>query len=841
MSTNSNQLFAFMQNNGATNESLYALWKTIGHEGGYEEFIEYMRTGPKGDTGVGMSAYEEWKTIEGNEEKTFEDFIVAITGPGGESVYDTWLSLGYEGTAEDFLAFMKGEKGDAGESTYDIWKTIEGNEKKSITDFIADLKGEKGDKGDAGESTYDVWKSIEGNEDKTVTDFIKDLKTVDDGIVTTNETTLVNSKEGGLRLVEMTGNTEQKTLSGKNLLPNNMTTQTINGLSFVVNDDGSVNVSGTSTIHGYYTICNSFTFDSTVEYWLSGCPTGGSDSTYMLGCFKDNNVLIWDVGAGKLISNTSDTYDIVLYVYAGCTINGVIKPMITLNSVEDKSYEPYCGSTPSPNPEYPQAIHNTGDCVELMQGAYLYESGIYSNKTMYICNKYKIPCKRGDIIKCNFENENIYFHILFYNDNNYISNIQNITNHEVIIPDNGANYFSINVMNNNYTNITPETVGKVQLTVNGKYVTQIVEHGKNLLNPSRFTNHFVDKELITSINSEYVLSELFDSGEYIVSCSNKSELAAYIYVIYYDRYKKVIHRDLLSVNNANIFKLSNTNIAPYFRIMYAHDKSKDARPYDVQLEESKVATLYEPYKEHISTIYTNEPIRKGDVVFKEDNIWKVERNIKEVVFDGSDDENWNTSKDPATNVIRFEIILGLSKIGFKTSLCTHFRNINYAWADTKYGVYGDHNTGQTRYFRQPNENITTLEEWKAWVAENKPVLQYTLKTPTYEVLDDDSQLALNKLQTFNNITYLEADSRIKPESITSEYGTTKLAAYTLKSLNNDDIDYVERKAMKAEMEDLKALVASLTNTSSTTEEEQVEESEVNTTEPVEEETTSTTE
>ena len=50
------------------------------------------------------------------------------------SVYDIWLSLGNTGSSQDFLDSLKGD------SAYQIWCEIEGNEGKSVEEFIESLK-----------------------------------------------------------------------------------------------------------------------------------------------------------------------------------------------------------------------------------------------------------------------------------------------------------------------------------------------------------------------------------------------------------------------------------------------------------------------------------------------------------------------------------------------------------------------------------------------------------------------------------------------------------------------------------------------------------------------------
>lgn len=68
-------------------------------------------------------------------------------GPDGMSAYETWLESGYEGTEEDFLNWLKGEKG------------TDGNNGK---DGVSGQDGEDGKDGAAGKSAFDIWKDLYG-------------------------------------------------------------------------------------------------------------------------------------------------------------------------------------------------------------------------------------------------------------------------------------------------------------------------------------------------------------------------------------------------------------------------------------------------------------------------------------------------------------------------------------------------------------------------------------------------------------------------------------------------------------------------------------------------------
>ena len=105
---------------------------------------------------AGKSAYETWKGLPGNANKTEAEFIASIKGnPGtdgtngtnGKSAYQIWLDAGNVGNEAAYLLSLKGVQGDVGESAYEIW-IAQGNT-GSEADFIAALRGEKGDQGEA--------------------------------------------------------------------------------------------------------------------------------------------------------------------------------------------------------------------------------------------------------------------------------------------------------------------------------------------------------------------------------------------------------------------------------------------------------------------------------------------------------------------------------------------------------------------------------------------------------------------------------------------------------------------------------------------------------------------
>lgn len=158
-------------------------------------------------------------------------------------------------------------------------------------------------------------------------------------------------------------------VSGNNLLPKAVRTETTGGITFTPNPDGSILVSGTATTNVGYSYAH-------FERALLGrtvCLSGGSTQAQVLinerlssGAFV-RNVLV-DRGQGISGILTKQKEDNILYatiqVLAGTTVNTTIYPMLNLGE-SPLPYEPYQGNvTPLP---IPRPLHKVGDVRDVCQ------------------------------------------------------------------------------------------------------------------------------------------------------------------------------------------------------------------------------------------------------------------------------------------------------------------------------------------------------------------------------------------------------------------------------------------------------------------------------------------
>ena len=136
-------------------------------------------------------------------------------------------------------------------------------------------------------------------------------------------------------------------IGAKNLLENEKSTQTISGVTFTVNSDGSVIADGTATDIIWFQINNGFKLND-VEYTLTGCPIGGGENTYEVQIRStESSSSLWqfivDRGDGTTgLCSSSRTYIAFIGIKSGVTVTNLLfKPMLRLATDSDSTYQPY--------------------------------------------------------------------------------------------------------------------------------------------------------------------------------------------------------------------------------------------------------------------------------------------------------------------------------------------------------------------------------------------------------------------------------------------------------------------------------------------------------------------
>lgn len=205
------------------------------------------------------------------------------------------------------------------------------------------------------------------------------------------------------------------------------------------------------------------------------------------------------------------------------------------------------------------------------------------------------------------------------------------------------------------------------------------------------------------------------------------------------------------------------------------NKTYDDIVYPLVCKSSK-ATEWEPYNG--SEITLSSPIelcRIGDVqdvIDVENGV--VRKKIKKVVFDGSEDEGW--INNTIGEFVRFQISVNATPLKKRTKcLCDKAFFVSSGNAVNMCFIY------DSSFYIAVEQTITTLGDFKNWLAGNPMTVIYELATEEVTDLPTADRIALNSLDTYNGITYLEFDSEIEP-TFKCEYGTSKVGGYTLEGL-----------------------------------------------------------
>lgn len=476
-------------------------------------------------------------------------------------------------------------------------------------------------------------------------------------------------------------------------------------------------------------------------------------------------------------------------------------------------YEPYCGATPSPNPEFQQTIRSTGDMGwfdgEWLQGYYVVKTGEYNNTSdvnmRCVCNKNSIPCNSSDTVKIKYENIVSSLNVIFYDSNNsYISGsyADNASEYEVVAPIN-AKYFNFYIAVVSGATITPSTVGHVCVTINGKYAVIVDEVGKNLSPINNVTAEANTDVLYHNIGNK-------KKGVYTFSMETTATSGG-IALKLLDANKKPI----LTLTKSNIdFNTRNSiilNADNDFSYVYLYTNTA-CEFKNIQLEAGGNATPYTPHHHNRIYIPLDEPLRAiGDVkdeLVPADGWYKVLRRIKEIIIDNSrtyGSDNYyqkpryyiETSEMPKLSDYTDSIIS--DKL---TTVSQHMFDIDTAISGY-YDSYGNYPNRNWIYFW--SSQWETVDDLKNYLQVNSIIVQYKLATPYYEDLD---QTPFYNIQSFDEVTHVSIaglHEELEP-TLTMRFPRHEDGALVTTSYCNSKKEAIERKA---EMEEIKAAVLAL--------------------------------
>ena len=643
-------------------------------------------------------------------------------------------------------------------------------EETEITD-AADVNG----KIDVSGNT--IQETIEGEEGTTVEGESIEVTDVD------------NTK---VEILDVSGNSTQETRSGKNLAKILDGSYTFGSVPFTV-EKGIIKATG--TISGNYTFSSFQTQSKGAIFSVE--VTGytdfaGNNSVIILQQSDDNTnfttkseISLASTATAKEKNVTLDSskyYRIRWYCGGNVFTNATIKVQLEYGT-EKTSFEQY---GVSPSPDYPSEIHNVGDNVNLYNGSQ--NRNITSQTVITDINITEI---NNLTFSADFTNNTNIGGAVYFDDGagNRIITLNILNDQKIELSANTSNYTRVRVVvsgnssgyNFDFNNIKLEE--GTQATPYSPYNcgnTNIEVSNANIFNKETmaFTRRVMqDDESVINTSNPYVATSgriSLKAGTYSVYAKDLVSWSAYIQV--YKNGTRVYQEPIGGNAKGHVFTLDDD--------------------YDVHLQLNSVAGSGVNIDSYLPTINDRAILLKGNIITEPDYIEHQSQLItfpftegqrmylgdylasdgihhvrKQVVFDGSSDEGWETGNSTGGN---YSFLRSDTSVAFNTTNSIIVIS-NYFKGNTPsdiidngmIGICSRRGTGQGIYIRVPNSVATTVSEFKTWLSNNPVTIEYKLAEEVIEAYTTEQQEAYNQLtktlELYEGINYVYSIDETSPK------------------------------------------------------------------------------
>lgn len=174
-------------------------------------------------------------------------------------------------------------------------------------------------------------------------------------------------------------------------------------------------------------------------------------------------------------------------------------------------------------------------------------------------------------------------------------------------------------------------------------------------------------------------------------------------------------------------------------------------------------------KEQVLTLTSDRPLTKWDrLVEQGGEIGWLYAGVVIDRFDGQSNKISIANKQG--NVQNFSIRFGNVANGNGNSdiFVDKYRAVQLSYTKAEYGICCNWNDG-VKYFSAPNENVATVDEFKAWLIENPLKIAYETTNPEFVPLPQSEQDAVRNLKTYYPTTVIMVDGGDVDAGIEVEY------------------------------------------------------------------------
>ena len=174
-------------------------------------------------------------------------------------------------------------------------------------------------------------------------------------------------------------------------------------------------------------------------------------------------------------------------------------------------------------------------------------------------------------------------------------------------------------------------------------------------------------------------------------------------------------------------------------------------------------------KEQVLTLTSDRPLTKWDrLVEQGGEIGWLYAGVVIDRFDGQSNKISIANKQGNVQnfSIRFENVANGN--GNSDIFVDKYRAVQLSYTKAEYGICCNWNVG-VKYFSAPNENVATVDEFKAWLIENPLKIAYETTNPEFVPLPQSEQDAVRNLKTYYPTTVIMVDGGEVDAGIEVEY------------------------------------------------------------------------
>lgn len=245
---------------------------------------------------------------------------------------------------------------------------------------------------------------------------------------------------------------------------------------------------------------------------------------------------------------------------------------------------------------------------------------------------------------------------------------------------------------------------------------------------------------------------------------------------FYDIDKKFISK---SINPTNTFTTPNN-------CYYVRNTFGNSLEENFQIEEGTQVTPYEPYQEDKLTILSPVQLEKvGDVanrIIEKDGVWGVEKNVDNIVFNGSEQWQYNSATKE----------FYLTKSNYIYNSFNGCISDKFVYGETGGSYNNVIKLGNAIFVTLRKDDITNLDDFKVWLQNNNVLVMFITPQPQFIPLPHDQQVKLRTFAGKTNISFLtEIEGTIKAQVPKSLGATVNTHSEQINNLNKE-LDRVKK-------------------------------------------------